>query len=123
MPVRNALFLAYAMEQAEILDAQEIYLGANALDAPSYPDCILSYIQAFQQVLNVGTKQAAEGNSPQLLTPLIQWDKAEIIRQGIALDVPTHMTFSCYDLAPQQNPWGQCDACILRTYGFAAAVG
>ncbi|BBI16679.1 7-cyano-7-deazaguanine synthase QueC [Neochlamydia sp. S13] len=123
VPARNTLFLAYAMGQAEILDAQEIYLGANALDAPSYPDCTLSYIQAFQQVLNVGTKQAAEGNAPQLLTPLIHWDKAEIIRQGIALDVPMHMTFSCYDPTPQQKPCGQCDACILRAHGFVAAKG
>ncbi|MBS4169983.1 hypothetical protein NEOC95_000702 [Neochlamydia sp. AcF95] len=67
----------------------------------------------------MGTKQAAEGSSPQLLTPLIHWAKAEIIRQGIALDVPIHMIFSYYDPPPQQKP---CER-IVRTYGFAAAIG
>lgn len=119
VPARNTLFLAYAMGQAEMLNAQEIYAGPNALDAGPYPDCTPAFIQAFQGVLNVATKQAVEGTSPRLLTPLINWDKAEIIRQGMALNVPLHMTFSCYDPLPTKEPCGVCDACILRAGAFA----
>lgn len=119
VPARNTLFLAYAMGQAEMLNAQEIYAGPNAFDAGPYPDCTPAFIQAFQGVLNVATKQAVEGTPPRLLTPLINWDKAEIIRQGMALNVPLHMTFSCYDPLPTKEPCGVCDACILRADAFA----
>lgn len=114
VPARNTLFLAYAMNQAELFDAQEIYAGPNALDAAPYPDCTPAFIQAFQSVLNVATKQAVEGKAPRLLTPLIHWDKTQIIQQGIALGVPLNMTFSCYDPLPTQKACGRCDACILR---------
>lgn len=110
------------MGQAELLNAQEIYAGPNALDAAPYPDCTPAFIQAFQGVLNVATKQAVEGAPPRLLTPLINWDKAEIIRQGMALNVPLHMTFSCYDPLPTKESCGICDACILRADGFAKAT-
>jgi 7-cyano-7-deazaguanine synthase len=118
VPARNTLFLAYAMGQAELLNAQEIYAGPNALDA-CYPDCKPAFLQAFQAVLNVATKQAAEGSPPQLITPLVLWDKAEIIRQGRALGIPFHMTFSCYDPLPTKEACGVCDACVLRADGFA----
>lgn len=121
VPARNTLFLAYAMALAELLNAQEIYAGPNALDAVPYPDCRPAFIQAFQGVINVATKQAIEGTSPRLLTPLINWNKKEIIRQGMALDVPLHMTFSCYDPLPTKEPCQVCDACILRADGFAKA--
>lgn len=118
VPARNTLFLAYAMGQAELLQAEEIYAGPNAMDAVPYPDCTPAFIQAFQNVLNVATKQAIEGNAPRLLTPLIQWDKAEIIRQGMKVKAPLHMTFSCYDPILSKEPCKQCDACILRAEGF-----
>jgi len=121
VPARNTLFLAYAMGQAELLNAQEIYTGPNALDQRPYPDCTPAFIQAFQGILNVATKQAVEGNPPRLLAPLIHWDKAEIIKQGMALNVPLHLTFSCYDPLPTNEACGICDACILRADGFAKA--
>ncbi|QLH35373.1 MAG: 7-cyano-7-deazaguanine synthase QueC [Parachlamydiaceae bacterium] len=119
VPARNTLFLAYAMGQAEMLEAQEIYYGPNLLDIASYPDCTPAFVQAFQNILNVGTKQAVQGHSPKLIAPLINLNKEEIIRQGIALNVPLQMTFSCYDPLPTKEACGKCDACILRTDGFA----
>lgn len=119
VPARNTLFLAYAMGQAELLNAEEIYAGPNALDAVPYPDCRPAFIQAFQGILNVATKQAVEGNPPKLLTPLIHWNKVEIIRQGFLLEAPLHMTFSCYDPINSKDPCKLCDACVLRADGFA----
>lgn len=118
VPARNTLFLAYAMGQAEILNAQEIYAGPNALDSVPYPDCTPSFIKAFQGVLNLATKQAMEGAAPQLLTPLINMNKVEIILKGMELNVPLHMTFSCYDPLTTKEACGRCDACILRADGF-----
>ncbi len=119
VPARNTLFLAYAIGQAELAGAQEIYFGANALDIAAYPDCRPAFIQAFQGVYNVATRQAVEGKPPRLVTPLIEWDKATIIRQGLALKAPLHLTFSCYDPTAKGQPCLQCDACILREQGFA----
>lgn len=119
VPARNTLFLAFAMGQAELLGAAEIHTGPNAMDGTPYPDCTPAFIQAFQGVLNVATKQALEGRPPKLITPLIQWDKAEIIRQAKLLNVPIEMTFSCYD--PQHDrACGVCDACVLRADGLRA---
>jgi 7-cyano-7-deazaguanine synthase len=118
VPARNTIFLAFAMGHAEIIEAEEIWAGPNALDAGPYPDCRPAFIAAFQNVVNVATKQAVEGKPPQLITPLLYWDKAEIIRCGKALNVPLNMTFSCYDPLPNALPCGQCDACILRFQGF-----
>lgn len=118
VPARNTLFLAFAMGQAELLQADEIHTGPNAMDAAPYPDCTPAFIQAFQSVMNVATKQAAEGHPPKLITPLIHWDKTEIIKQAITLNVPIHMTFSCYDPIDGQHPCTQCDACSLRQ-GYA----
>lgn len=114
VPARNTLFLAYALGQAEILEADEIHVGFNALDRNPYPDCRPAFAQAFQGVINVATKQSVEGRAPQLCTPLIDWDKAKIIQEGVALNAPLHMTFSCYDPTPAGKPCGVCDACVLR---------
>lgn len=119
VPARNTLFLAYAMGQAEILEADEIHAGFNAMDANPYPDCRPAFLGAFQALLAVATKQGIEGKAPQLMTPLIRWDKTEIIKQGIALKAPLHLTFSCYDPALNGEPCQHCDACILRVEGFA----
>lgn len=122
VPARNVLFLAYAMGQAELLQAQEIYFGPNALDYHPYPDCRPVFIQAFQGILNVATKQAVEGDAPKLLTPLIHFNKEEIIRKGLEMDVPLHMTFSCYDPLDAKEPCHKCDACILRADGFSKVM-
>lgn len=119
VPARNTIFLAYAMGQAELINAQEIYTGANALDAVPYPDCSPAFIEAFQAVLNVATKQAMEIQAPKLLAPLLHCDKVEIIRQGRLLNAPLEMSFSCYDPLATKEACGVCDACILRADGFS----
>lgn len=114
VPARNTLFLAYALGYAEMVGAGEIWAGPNAMDVNAYPDCRPEFVAAFQSLMNVATKQAVEGSPQTLITPLIHWDKAEIIQQGMKLKAPLDMTFSCYD--PQQGkiPCGRCDACVLR---------
>ncbi len=120
VPARNTLFLAYATAYAEVLEAHEIYLGANAADQKAYPDTRPEYQAAFQGLLNVATKQAVEGNIPKLLFPQLKMDKKEIIKLGVSLKAPLHLTLSCYDPSEGQH-CGRCDACYLRKTGFVAA--
>ncbi len=120
VPARNTLFLAYALGQAEMLQAQEIHVGFNATDRLPYPDCSPDYVQAFQRLVSVLT--AAEGKTLQLVAPIIQWSKPEIVRRGLALHAPLDMTFSCYDPTAEGRPCSQCDACRLREEGFAATM-
>lgn len=118
VPARNTLFLSYAAGQAEILGAQEIYFGPNAMDYHCYPDCRESYIQAFQEVLNCATKQAIQSGGPKLITPLIHLDKSQIIQLGKQLGAPLELTMSCYD--PQNGKHCRvCDACTIRFAAFA----
>lgn len=113
VPARNTLFLAYAAGQAEIYGAEEIHCGPNLLDRNPYPDCRPEFYDAFQGVLRLATKQAAEGTPPALITPLIDWDKKRIVEEARKLEVPIQMTFSCY--TPHEgSPCGACDACTLR---------
>lgn len=114
VPARNTLFLSFALSQAEIEEAQEIYFGANALDINPYPDCRPAFIEAFQALINVSTKQAIEKRAPQLITPLIGWNKKEIVECGKRLKVPMHLTSSCYQPLRLHVGCGCCDACILR---------
>lgn len=114
VPARNTLFLTYALIHAELWKAQEIYFGANAMDANPYPDCRPEFFMAFQQLIDVATRQSLEQQPPQVVTPLIFWDKAKIIREGIALGCPLELTWSCYDPTSDSQPCGCCDACILR---------
>jgi 7-cyano-7-deazaguanine synthase len=120
VPGRNTLFLAYAMGQAEIFNAQEIYFGINMADLDGYPDARPAYIQAFQALLNLATKQALEGLAPQIVVPLIKWHKRDIVKHGIALKAPLQLTMSCYDPFESIH-CGRCDACYLRKEGFIAA--
>ncbi len=115
VPARNTLFLAYALGQAEILLAEEIYFGANAQDILPYPDCRPAFIAAFQALIQVSTKQAIEGRPPKLITPLIAWTKKEIAACGRSLNAPLHLTLSCYRPVSLREPCGSCDACILRS--------
>lgn len=113
VPARNTLFLAYAAGQAEVYEADEIYCGPNFLDRNPYPDCRPEFYTSFQSVLLSATKQAAEGNPPKLITPLIDWDKKRIVEEARKLNVPIEKTFSCY--TPHgKSPCGVCDACTLR---------
>jgi len=114
VPGRNTIFIAYAISFAEAFAATEIYIGANAMDIKPYPDCRPAFFNAFQELINVATKQAVEGKAPQLITPLQEWDKTKIIQEGRRLGVPLELTFSCYSPLPNQSPCLRCDACVLR---------
>lgn len=114
VPARNTLFLAYATGQAELIDANEIYAGPNLLDHNPYPDCRPKFYEAFQNVMNVATKQAVEGNAPKLITPLIYMDKSAIVKEGKRLNVPFDITFSCYDPTLSGQACLRCDACLIR---------
>lgn len=118
VPARNTVFLAHALAWAEVLGADAIFLGVNALDYSGYPDCRPEYIAAFQSLANLATKAAVEGRTITLRTPLIQDSKAEIIRRGLGLGVDYGLTTSCYDPNAMGQACGQCDACLLRLKGF-----
>jgi 7-cyano-7-deazaguanine synthase len=117
VPARNTLFLSYALGQCEILEAQEIHFGPNKMDFNGYADCRPSFVQAYQSLINVATKQSIENRPPKLITPLIYLDKTEIVRQGMLLNAPLDLTISCYK--PKGNiPCLKCDACIIRANAF-----
>ena len=118
VPARNTLFLAYALGQAEFIEAEEIYFGPNILDYHPYPDCRPEFIEAFQGVMNVATKQATH-SPPRLITPLIHWNKEEIITEGRRLNAPLHLSFSCYSPTSEGDPCDCCDACLLRSRAFS----
>jgi 7-cyano-7-deazaguanine synthase len=122
VPARNTVFLSFALAWAEVLGANDIFIGVNALDYSGYPDCRPEYIAAFEHLANLATKAGVEGR--QRLTihaPLIELTKAEIIQRGRALGVEYGLTVTCYDPAPDGAACGHCDACLLRLKGFAEA--
>lgn len=121
VPARNTILLALALADAEVLDADAIYTGANAVDYSGYPDCRPAFIAAFEQLANLATRRGVEGQPVSVLAPLIDMSKADIIRRGHALGVDFAQTVSCYDADPQGRACGACDACRLRLAGFAAA--
>lgn len=122
VPARNTIFLAFALAWAEVLGAQDIFIGVNVLDASGYPDCRPEYIEAFQRLADLATKAGVEGGQRLTIhTPLIRMTKAEIVKAGLELGVDYGLTSSCYDPAPDGAPCGRCDACRLRRKGFAEA--
>jgi len=121
VPARNTIMLSLALAWAEVLGAQDIFIGVNALDYSGYPDCRGEYVQAFQTMANLATKSAVEGNTIIVHTPLLDLTKAEIIALGTKLGVDYSITVSCYQADAQGYACGQCDSCRLRTAGFAAA--
>jgi len=121
VPARNTILLALALAWAEVLGAQDIYFGANAVDYSGYPDCRPEYMRAFELLANLATRAAVEGARLALHTPIIDLAKAEIIRRGIALGVDYGLTVSCYQAAEDGRACGRCDACRLRRAGFEAA--
>lgn len=120
VPARNMIFLSVATAWAEVLDADEIWIGVNAVDYSGYPDCRPEFIEAFQSVIDVGTKSGIERSRPQVIAPLIEMSKAEIIETGIELGLDYSETSSCYD-PDDDGACGECDACILRREGFDEA--
>jgi 7-cyano-7-deazaguanine synthase len=121
VPARNTLFLAYALAYAEVIGAQDIFIGVNALDYSGYPDCRPEFVAAFETMANLATKAAVEGAKLRIHAPLIHLSKAEIIARGHALGVDYGLTHSCYDPAPTGAACGSCDSCLLRAKGFADA--
>jgi len=122
VPARNTIFLSYALALAEVEQAQDIYIGVNAVDYSGYPDCRPDFIAAFQAMANLATKAAvADGRKLTVHTPLIDLTKAEIIRTGLKLGVDYGLTITCYDPTPEGHACGRCDSCHLRLKGFAEA--
>ena len=121
VPARNTIFLSFALAWAEVLDAQSIFIGVNALDYSGYPDCRPEYIKAYETMANLATKQSVEGEKIQIHTPLISLTKAEIIKQGLTLGVDYSITTTCYQANDRGEACGICDACVLRRQGFEKA--
>ena len=122
VPARNTIFLSFALGMAEVLEASDIFLGANALDYSGYPDCRPEFIQAFESMANLATRAATEqGRRITIHTPLIQFTKREIIELGQTLGVDYGLTLTCYDPSAEGAACGRCDACLLRLKGFREA--
>lgn len=121
VPARNTIMLSVALGWAEVLGAEAIYAGVNAVDYSGYPDCRPAYIEAFQTMANLATKAGVEGQVIEICTPLIAISKAEIIRQGMALGVDYSKTVSCYQADSQGFACGRCDSCRIRRAGFSEA--
>ena len=121
VPARNTIMLSLALAWAEVLHAQDIFIGVNALDYSGYPDCRGEYVEAFQQMANLATKSAVEGHKITIHAPLIELTKAEIIGLGMQLGVDYAMTVSCYQADQFGHACGKCDSCRLRREGFLQA--
>jgi len=121
VPARNTIMLSLALAWAEVLQAQHIFIGVNAVDYSGYPDCRPAYIEAFERMANLATKAAVEGHPLTVHAPLLHLSKAEIILQGHALGVDFAQTVSCYQADESGLACGVCDACRLRRSGFLAA--
>ena len=122
VPARNTIFLSYALAWAEVLAADTIFIGVNALDYSGYPDCRPEYIHAYQTMANLATRAGVEGRTELVIrTPLIDKTKAEIIQIGSKLGVDYSLTLSCYDPGADGSACGSCDSCLLRKRGFAEA--
>ena len=121
VPARNTIMLSLAIAYAEVLGADDIFIGVNAVDYSGYPDCRPEFIAAFQAMARLATKAGVEGAPTTIHTPLIDLSKADIIRQGVALGVDYALTVSCYQADEDVIACGRCDSCILRRRGFAEA--
>jgi 7-cyano-7-deazaguanine synthase len=121
VPARNTVFLALALGLAEVLEANEIHIGVNAVDYSGYPDCRPDFISAFQTLADLATKAGTEGHGPRIVTPLMTLSKGEIIQSGIGAGLDYALTVSCYQANEQGEACGRCDSCRLRREGFLQA--
>lgn len=121
VPARNTVFLSYALAYSEVLTCQDIFIGVNVLDYSGYPDCRKEYIQSFEAMANLATKQSVEGKKLTIHTPLIDLHKAQIIQKGISLGVDYSLTTTCYQADNEGGACGICDACEYRKIGFKEA--
>lgn len=120
VPARNTVFLSFALAWAEVLAADDIFIGVNAVDYSGYPDCRPEYIEAYEAMANLATRRGVEGQRLSIHTPLIDLTKEEIIKTGLKLGVDYGLTRSCYDPSPAGEACGECDSCSIRLKGFAA---
>jgi 7-cyano-7-deazaguanine synthase len=122
VPARNTIFLAHALAWAEVLGAQDIFIGVNALDYSGYPDCRPEFVEAFERLANLATQAGVEGRSRyRVHTPLIAQTKAQIVARAYELGVDLSLTWSCYEPEADGRACGLCDSCQLRKKGFAEA--
>lgn len=121
VPARNTVFMSLALAWAEVLHAQHIFIGVNAVDYSGYPDCRAEYIAAFEHMANLATKTGVEGERLTIETPLIDLSKAQIIQEGVRLGVNYGLTVSCYQADDEGRACGVCDSCRLRAKGFEVA--
>ena len=121
VPARNTVFLSYALGYAEVLGANDIFIGVNAVDYSGYPDCRPEFIEAFEKMANLATKAGVAGKSLKIQTPLIDLPKEGIIKWGVALGVDYSNTVSCYQLSRSGKACGGCDSCRIRRRGFETA--
>jgi 7-cyano-7-deazaguanine synthase len=122
VPARNTVFLSLALGLAEVVEAEAIYIGVNAVDYSGYPDCRPAFIEAFQAMASLATKAGVEGSPISVETPLMHLSKAQIIQQGTALGLDYGLTVSCYQADENGNACGKCDSCRLRKQGFDEAL-
>ncbi len=122
VPARNTVFLSIALGWAEVLEAEHIFIGVNAIDYSGYPDCRPEFIEAFERLANLATKTGVEGRTQvRIHTPLIAMTKADIVRRAASLGLAFGLTHSCYDPDSTGRPCGLCDSCVLRKKGFEEA--
>ena len=121
VPARNTIMLSVALGWAEVLGASDIFCGVNAVDYSGYPDCRPEFIAAFENLANLATKAGVEGRGMRIRAPLLKLSKADIVREGVRLDVDFAQTVSCYRADAEGRACGHCDACRLRADGFADA--
>ena len=121
VPARNTILLSVALGWAEVLGAQHIFVGANAVDYSGYPDCRPEYLRAFEAMANLATKAAVEGRHIEVRGPLVDMTKADILKLAVKLGVDIAQTVTCYQADAQGRACGKCDACRIRKDGFAAA--
>ncbi|MHB8426030.1 MAG: 7-cyano-7-deazaguanine synthase QueC [Gammaproteobacteria bacterium] len=121
VPARNSIFLAVALGWAEVLGAQDIFIGVNAVDYSGYPDCRPEFVAAFERLASLGTRAGAGGKPFHIHAPLMRFSKADIIRRGMALGVDYSLTVSCYAADGHGRACGVCDSCRLRSQGFVEA--
>lgn len=121
VPARNTIMLSVALSWAEVLGAQDVFCGVNAVDYSGYPDCRPEYIKAFEIMANLATQAGVEGNTLRIRTPIIALSKADIVREGVRLGVDFSQTVSCYQADATGLACGKCDACRLRAEGFMSA--
>ncbi|MDI6604885.1 MAG: 7-cyano-7-deazaguanine synthase QueC [Thermoanaerobacteraceae bacterium] len=119
VPARNILFLSYAVGYGEVIDAEAIFIGVSSVDYSGYPDCRPEFIEAFQKVINIGTKRVVEGRPIKIITPLINLTKAETVKLAVKNQAPLHLTTTCYKGG--EKACGICDSCRLRIKGFKEA--